>query len=98
MISNWVLDKNKRLIGEECRARSDCTYVQSDLAIHSSQNKPTIANGGIRLKPIVESISGKKKFALEKRSVKHRKYGSIISIETGPINGARYVLMLSKMR
>ena len=28
---------------EECRARSDCMYVQSDLALHSSRNKSMIA-------------------------------------------------------
>ena len=29
---------NNKIIGE-CRAISDCTYVQSDLAIHSPQKK-----------------------------------------------------------
>ena len=34
----------------ECRARSDCTYVQSDLALHSPQNIFLVANGRIRAK------------------------------------------------
>ena len=32
----------------ECRARSDSTYVQSDLALHSLQNKSMVANIRIR--------------------------------------------------
>ena len=31
----------------ECRARSDCTYVQSDLALHSPQNIYMFANDKI---------------------------------------------------
>ena len=27
----------------ECRARSDCTYVQADLALHSPQDKLMVA-------------------------------------------------------
>ena len=28
----------------ECRARSDCTYVQADLVIHFSQNNSMVAD------------------------------------------------------
>ena len=27
-------DRNRKNSNEECRARSDCTYVQTDLALH----------------------------------------------------------------
>ena len=36
----WLTTESK----EECRARSDCTYVQAGLAIHSSQNKSIVNN------------------------------------------------------
>ena len=35
--------------GGECGGRSDCTCVQSDLAVHSPQNKFIVANGIIRV-------------------------------------------------
>ena len=38
---------NKKNCGE-CRARSDCTYVQADLALHSPHNKYMIAYDWIR--------------------------------------------------
>ena len=31
----------------ECKSRSDCTYVQADLALNTPQNKCMVANGGI---------------------------------------------------
>ena len=40
-----VGDKKSR----ECRARSDCTYVWADLALHAPQSKSMIANGRIRV-------------------------------------------------
>ena len=34
----------------ECRARSDCTYVQADLNLHIPQNKCSDSNGSRRIK------------------------------------------------
>ena len=33
----------------ECRARSDCTYVQADLDLHAPQNKPMFTKYRIRV-------------------------------------------------
>ena len=33
----YFVDRNYRKSSGECRARSDCTYVQADLAPHSPQ-------------------------------------------------------------
>ena len=41
----------------ECIARSDCTYVQSDLDLHFSQNKGTVASVGIKVNT-VDSYQG----------------------------------------
>ena len=38
---------------EKCKARSDCTNVHSDLALHSSQNESMVSNGRIRMKQII---------------------------------------------
>ena len=48
----------------ECRARSDCTYVQADLDLHSPQIKYMVVNGWIRdqrsiVKMLVELTHGK---------------------------------------
>ena len=32
----------------DCRARLDCTYVQSDLALHTPQNKPMVSNNSVK--------------------------------------------------
>ena len=41
-------DRNCDRVNGECRARSDCTYVQADLALHSQQDKAISASGMIR--------------------------------------------------
>ena len=35
---------------EERRTRSDCTYVQADLALHSKRNKSLVVTDMIRVK------------------------------------------------
>ena len=39
-----AVDDGTSLFFGQCRAGSDCTYVQSDLALHSPKNKSVIAN------------------------------------------------------
>ena len=45
-----LFTKHTKKESGECRARSDCTYVQADLALHSSLNNFMIANGRVRVK------------------------------------------------
>ena len=42
MVLDWL--SLTGITNRECRARSDCTYVQSDLALHSLQNNFIIVN------------------------------------------------------
>ena len=39
-----VMDRNPGKSSGESRARSDCRYVQSDLALHSPQKKSMVGN------------------------------------------------------
>ena len=46
---DWAfVDRNLYQSSGKCRTRSDCTYVQSDLALHSPQNKPMFAEGRVK--------------------------------------------------
>ena len=36
----------------KCRARSDCKYLQANLALHTTQNKPMVADNRKRLNPL----------------------------------------------
>ena len=42
------VDRNYEDSNGASRARSDCTYVQSDLALHVPQIKPVVAYVGLR--------------------------------------------------
>ena len=44
MALNWAsLPVLKNRTAEKCRARSDCTYVHFDLALHSPQERSVVA-------------------------------------------------------
>ena len=44
----WTEIRNRN--SGECRARSDCMYMQADLALHSPQNISTAVNSRIRIR------------------------------------------------
>ena len=61
---NWLngselcfLNRSQYQSNGEWRARSDCTHVQSDLALHSPQNKYMVAKDKIRFKRFTSDLT-----------------------------------------
>ena len=52
-------DRHSRQSSRECRARSDFTYVQSDLALHSPQNKCIFMDTRIKVQVYTYSLEKK---------------------------------------
>ena len=50
------VDRNYEDSNGASRARSDCTYVQADLALHAPQIKPVVAYSNVGLRALFLSV------------------------------------------
>ena len=49
------VERNKLFISRQCRVRSDCMYVRTDLALQYPRNMQLVANGRVKIKTRVLS-------------------------------------------
>ena len=48
-----IVYRNSQQVSGECRPRSGCTFVQSDLALHSPQTRTMMTNRRIRINYVI---------------------------------------------